>query len=1538
MVRRSSLIFAASLAVLSTLEPTFGFAAAAPAQHHDEVEKPRFLRREVKRMFVNTTTAGALRGPYPGADLSTELSSLTKSLSITPTETTETAPETTTIPTHSQTPEAGITPSTQSTQSGSSQSSPAAGVLQSQSQSQSQSQVQSQSQSQSPTLSPISNPAPSQETKPTTPTIPITLPIVNSNTEVSITEQTRSLGNTETSFAAISASTKSTDTASNSLPTYSQSPSSQIPSSHSAQQSNSELSAGSSPNQPSVPTIGSTTAAATQTSDVIPQVPSTSPLENSQNTELPPTSQRSVTSVLSESQSGSTPIITEPSIGPQTTLSKASITEPSITPQTATTISPETQSSIVSQPTSIITARTLTSNSQESQPTVLSLPSETYSSLGQQTIPSITPPSISPITKPGTIESSQTNAISPTEDSQIPPVSVTPPSSLTPPISVQKPSSPILSPQSNTNTPGQQTPVSITIPGATQTTGSQEQSPSIVKSSVPAVGNSNQQPFTQPSQTQTIPDVGGLTHSVLEGTSSYPVVNSVVPSITAGVVITPGETLSNNPLSGIDRTTLNPPASTNVAATVNSGTEAPASTNSVLNGIVPTHSTVLGASLSVGLGGSSTNGAQPASSPAPPESASVPPTAITNKPVIISSAGEFSRPATAVQPGASSVGGGLPASQISTSNPLNTENSEGSTPTDSLLYSALSVALHNTVGPGSTMLPNGAIIPTAKSIEGGNTVVSQPGSVNSESALQGGHPSITLSPGSVVSNPLASSPLSQQTEAPSLTLLGGTVVSNPLASNTQLPQSGPLLTTLPGGSIATNSLASNTQLPESGTPITSLPGGVTGLSTLATNSPVTISLGGPISPNPLSSFAPFTSNGIIVSQPASSEMTVTPAIPASVILSDGSVVQNPSATVVPSDVTRSNGQNPTGSPSSGIVTNPFISETASGSTPINTGLSDTLGPSASLIGSISPSEQKSGAPQPTTTGSNGVGVPIPVQSGPSGVTAIDTGSAQSNLPISTGSLDSGSLASNSVNTGVVATGPTTVPSGSVTSGFVASPDSASVPTSGASPSIVGSATDTSGNTVPITAGQVTGSSSLSGGTVIPLSASNPTTSPASGLSISSGEASGSHIPSSGVVVPSASAISSPSGGSISQGTEATGQTGVSQTAATQIAAGQTTAPIGIGAIGSPSSGSQPAPAPVTGTATGPLNTAVSSPAQVTAAINPQQDYPSNGKGPFTQSPTGFDSNTVQSVPTSILAQSTFALSSQSSFSGPTGLPTGVPLVLYPPNGQVKRPDNSELIQIGFLYPLNYDFVWQNPESQQQIFKYLPMGIAWGLQIDIDNVTMQSLRAWDTTQDLHYITTLALAWVPSGQVDSLGLLVHTPTSRFYHTPDNSTNTLLSMINIALPIAADNSTDGGDSTSFGAVPTSTSTMKDGGAPVGGSIGSSNPVRASSVGIAAGVACGAAAYGAAMFFVARRYRKRRQSHVRSPSMFSSPVMSHVGPDAGAGAALMSGGMGDHRSPSPYHDEDARAASRGSGRSASTGRQQISAPVMAENSLGWN
>ena len=52
------------------------------------------------------------------------------------------------------------------------------------------------------------------------------------------------------------------------------------------------------------------------------------------------------------------------------------------------------------------------------------------------------------------------------------------------------------------------------------------------------------------------------------------------------------------------------------------------------------------------------------------------------------------------------------------------------------------------------------------------------------------------------------------------------------------------------------------------------------------------------------------------------------------------------------------------------------------------------------------------------------------------------------------------------------------------------------------------------------------------------------------------------------------------------------------------------------------------------------------------------------------------------------------------------------------------PEDSTLIQVGFNYSLNYAFVVANPNSSAQIFMYLPIGLAYGLSIKEDQVTMQ----------------------------------------------------------------------------------------------------------------------------------------------------------------------------------------------------------------------
>lgn len=215
--------------------------------------------------------------------------------------------------------------------------------------------------------------------------------------------------------------------------------------------------------------------------------------------------------------------------------------------------------------------------------------------------------------------------------------------------------------------------------------------------------------------------------------------------------------------------------------------------------------------------------------------------------------------------------------------------------------------------------------------------------------------------------------------------------------------------------------------------------------------------------------------------------------------------------------------------------------------------------------------------------------------------------------------------------------------------------------------------------------------------------------------------------------------------------------------------------------------------------------------------------------------------------------------------------------------------------------------------------------------------MQRLEAMNltATPGRNYFATLAMAYIPADMVDRLRLDLLTPPSLIYRNPDSSTNMLMARIDPAFGILA-NQPYGAGSGAYpnGNTGASSSATPGDGAPLGGNSDSSSSVKGTSVGIGVGVVAGAAVYGAAMFFVARRYRKKRQGHYRSRSLIDTGDMVQSS-GAGASAALMSGGRGDGwRSVTPGYDG---RDSRNSGRSGST-RAQISAPMMAENSLGWN
>jgi hypothetical protein len=261
-----------------------------------------------------------------------------------------------------------------------------------------------------------------------------------------------------------------------------------------------------------------------------------------------------------------------------------------------------------------------------------------------------------------------------------------------------------------------------------------------------------------------------------------------------------------------------------------------------------------------------------------------------------------------------------------------------------------------------------------------------------------------------------------------------------------------------------------------------------------------------------------------------------------------------------------------------------------------------------------------------------------------------------------------------------------------------------------------------------------------------------------------------------------------------------------------------------------------------------------------------------------------------------------------------------------------------MVQLGFLFALNYEFVVGNPLSSAQIFQYLPLGVADGLGLRGDEIVMHSLAPLDTTLELGYVTTLAMAYMPSNMVSTLGLDLHVPAAAIYCNNDPSVNTLMNYIDPAIPLTPGSTLSGSAATGTGSGSQATSTSNSGNNGVFNTNdqNTSSSVTTTTAGVAVGAVCGAAAYGAAMFFIARRYKKRKQAHRRSSSLISpSEMRQSSSPPLLSGAnAYMSGGRTTPGTGG--NDRNSRGSGRSNGNSART--QQISAPMMAENSLGWN
>ncbi|EKV20559.1 Protein MSB2 [Penicillium digitatum Pd1] len=325
----------------------------------------------------------------------------------------------------------------------------------------------------------------------------------------------------------------------------------------------------------------------------------------------------------------------------------------------------------------------------------------------------------------------------------------------------------------------------------------------------------------------------------------------------------------------------------------------------------------------------------------------------------------------------------------------------------------------------------------------------------------------------------------------------------------------------------------------------------------------------------------------------------------------------------------------------------------------------------------------------------------------------------------------------------------------------------------------------------------------------------------------------------------------------------------------------------------------------------------------TAKTTVEPQTPTEAPTPPTDNNNNNDDNDNDWMPSTILIMPTVT-ATENSTSGQIAKPTvppSLPGSITPSNEVTEPPSDSILLQLGFNNQLPWSFVATTPLSSSQIFNYTPQAIENALPAlsAKDGPVMFAIEPYYNWQSTGYNATIAIFYFARDKVDALKALKVNPNSALYTQASESLHSLMGMVDPTIPLEFSGNYPSGNIDSTGGKDKGGS---DDGSGSGnnentdGSAGTST-AQASSVGIGVGVVAGAAAYGAGMFWVARRYRKRKQLHQRSSSTVEQ--MSQGG--SAAGTMFAAGGR------APSH------VSRGTARS-----QMISAPVMAENSLGWN
>ncbi|OAA37881.1 hypothetical protein NOR_06958 [Metarhizium rileyi] len=381
-----------------------------------------------------------------------------------------------------------------------------------------------------------------------------------------------------------------------------------------------------------------------------------------------------------------------------------------------------------------------------------------------------------------------------------------------------------------------------------------------------------------------------------------------------------------------------------------------------------------------------------------------------------------------------------------------------------------------------------------------------------------------------------------------------------------------------------------------------------------------------------------------------------------------------------------------------------------------------------------------------------------------------------------------------------------------------------------------------------------------------------------------------------------------------------------------ISSSVTDAPVTNGTISAP-------PAPEKNSTVEPATT--SKPVIVSPTTKPQDITASTvpTEVDVTVRPTATSSQTDNALPSTNIEPTTFSSST------PTvsqGLPTTIPKAIIQGDGQGSVPTGSVAIHIGFKKARDYISVANNSTAYQEIFDCLPqiLSDATNNRIDVSRLAVYRLAPYNTQATRGYFTTLALLNYPTDFLEELKKNMKIFASQSYQNKDPRLFAVANDIDSSIPLTGELNDEGSSGSGGGAGSgkngNSNNNNKNNDAFGSGNQGNqSSKQKATAAGMAMAAVGVSAICGAAMFIVARRYKRKRQGHRRTSSITSSQDGPEMRFNRNSSPALMGGALLSHDA-STYGGTGGRDSHASGGNSARTAN--ISAPVATENSLGWN